>query len=286
MRKISSVVDAVRTVEGEGFVVRRPFPTFGFEVFDPFLLLDHMGPQTYAPGEAKGAPDHPHRGFETVTYMIEGEFEHADSVGNRGTMHAGDAQWMTAGAGVVHSEMPSELIQNQGGTVHGLQLWVNLPAASKMIPPKYQDVRSADIPVVSLEGGSVRVIAGTFGDVVGPATTFTPINYLRVSSKPGGAIAIPVPDSHNVGAYVVENEVELSGQMLSEGQFAIFEPTEGDGVSEIQLIGGEQSAEVMILTGQPLRETVARYGPFVMNTREEIVQAFDDFQSGKMGAIQ
>src|ERR1700754_3225449 len=194
---------AVRTTEGGGFVVHRPFPTRLLMDFDPFLLLDEMGPVDYAPGEAKGAPDHPHRGFETVTYVLEGEFGHKDSAGHSGTLRAGDVQWMTAGAGVVHSELPDPSFVESGGRVHGLQLWVNLPRRDKMIGPRYQELPSANIPVATSADGKVRVkvIAGEALGVSAAIETRTPILYQHFTLQPGARIEHPVPRDYRVFAY-------------------------------------------------------------------------------------
>ncbi len=272
-RSIANTIKAVSTLEGEGFPVRRPFPTTAVDQLDPFLLLDHMGPKDNAPGEAKGAPDHPHRGFETVTYMLDGEFEHEDSVGNKGTIETGGVQWMTAGAGVVHSEMPSRRIREQGGTVEGVQLWVNLPAADKMIPARYQGVDRADIPEVEIPGGKARVISGSAFGTDGAASTHSPITYVHLTLKPGTVATLPAPRSQTALVY------HLNGD--AEGTLDVYAP-DGD---EIDVSGGNSGADLLVLVAEPLNEPVARYGPFVMNTEDEIVQAFDDFRSGRMGAI-
>jgi redox-sensitive bicupin YhaK (pirin superfamily) len=274
-------------MEGEGFLVHRPFPTRSLVDFDPFLLLDRMGPFDAAPGEAKGAPDHPHRGFETVTYMLEGEFEHEDSMGNRGKLAPGDVQWMTAGAGVVHSELPSARIRREGGRVHGFQLWVNLPKRDKLMRPRYQDVPSSQIPVAKNADGSViaKVIAGEAFGVSAVIDTRTPIEYLHFELAPGAKVSQPVPSGHNAFAFVVSG----AGRFGAEGREArendaIFFATNGD---EVPIeASAETKLSVLLIAGQPLREPVARYGPFVMNTAEEIQQAFDDFRSGKMGRIE
>jgi redox-sensitive bicupin YhaK (pirin superfamily) len=280
-RKVTEVVDAVKTLEGAGFVVHRPFPTQRLDHLDPFLLLDEMGPMELGPGQAEGAPDHPHRGFETVTYLLDGEFVHADSQGNSGRLAAGDVQWMTAGDGVVHSEMPTEKIRREGGRVHGFQLWVNLPRADKRMRPRYQDVKAAAIPVATSEDGTVRVrvIAGEALGKRAVIDTRTPISYLHFSLAAGARHAQPTPADHNVFAYVVSGAVELGGRTVKTGQMAIFGP--GD---TVELAAGE-ATELLLLGGKPLGEPVARYGPFVMNTREEIMEALADFRSGRMGAI-
>src|SRR5262245_23346159 len=195
-RPVDRVVKAVRTVEGGGFVVRRPFPIPGLELVDPFLLIDEMGPVVYGPGEAVGAPDHPHRGFETVTYLLDGAVEHRDSAGNHGVIRAGDVQWMTAGAGIVHSEMPTEDLLRSGGLVHGFQIWVNLRAAEKMSPPRYQGLTAAEIPNATTDDGlaSVKVIAGAVLGTTGGVTTHSPVTYLHVSLRPGGSLSVDAPD--------------------------------------------------------------------------------------------
>ena len=213
IRSAANIVNATRALEGAGFVVNRPFPSQGLELFDPFLLLDEMGPMELGPGEAKGAPDHPHRGFETVTYMISGKMEHRDSHGNAGQLGPGDVQWMTAGAGVVHSEMPAADFERQGGRMHGFQLWVNLPQRDKMIRPHYQEIPAAKIPTATSADGkvSVRVIAGEAMGVKAVINTRTPIIYLHWTIKPGGRIVQPVPAEYNAFAYVFSGEA-LTGR--------------------------------------------------------------------------
>ncbi|MDR5731626.1 MULTISPECIES: pirin family protein [Caballeronia] len=284
-RTISSIIPATRTVEGGGFVVYRPFPTRLLMDFDPFLLLDEMGPVDYAPGEAKGAPDHPHRGFETVTYMLEGEFGHKDSAGHSGTLRAGDVQWMTAGAGVVHSEMPGEAFTQRGGRVHGLQLWVNLPQRDKMIAPHYQEIPSANIPVATSEDGKVRVkvIAGEALGVKAAIETRTPILYQHFSLQPGAKVEHRVPRDFRVFAYALSGTALYGpqAQPVRAQQMVIFR----DDADTITLAAGDEPVELLLLGGVPLKEPVVRYGPFVMNTEDEIRQAVIDYQSGRMGAI-
>jgi redox-sensitive bicupin YhaK (pirin superfamily) len=283
IRPVTTVVDSIETLEGGGFLVHRPFPIATLDMVDPFLLLDEMGPIDVAPGEGIGAPDHPHRGFETVTYMLEGEFEHRDSAGNQGVIHTGDVQWMTAGSGVVHSEMPGAGMQRDGGRSHGVQLWVNLPRAAKMTPPRYQDLRSADIPKVAGDGFEAKVIAGEALGVTGPASTHVPILYVHAHVDEGATLDLSVPSDANAFAYVLSGSGEFGpdGRAGTRSQLVLFRP-EGDGV---RIRGGAGGLDVIVLAGRPLREPVARYGPFVMNTKAEIVEAFDDYQSGKMGRI-
>jgi quercetin 2,3-dioxygenase len=288
-RPVAQVVPTTRTVEGGGFVVRRPFPTARLDMVDPFLLLDHMGPSEYGPGEAVGAPDHPHRGFETVTYMLEGAFEHKDSTGGGGYLGPGDVQWMTAGAGVVHSELPAERIRREGGRVHGVQLWVNLPRADKMAPPRYQEIKADEIPVAEpAPGVRVRVVAGDVFGVRGPVETHSPIVYLHVTLEPGASLDVPVPDGQHAMAYVISGAgtfgADGDGKSVGEANLVLFGGTEG-AVAVAAPPDATGPLDVLVIAGVPLREPVARYGPFVMNTRDELVQAFDDYQSGAMGRI-
>ena len=291
LRPVSAIVDAIETLEGGGFLVHRPFPTASLDMIDPFLLLDEMGPTDVAPGEAVGAPDHPHRGFETVTYMLEGEVEHRDSAGNHGVIGTGDVQWMTAGAGVVHSEMPGARMQREGGRSHGLQLWVNLPRAAKMTPPRYQDLRSADIPTVERDGVSVKVIAGAALGVVGPANTHVPILYVHARIDEGATLDLAVASDGNAFAYVLAGAGEFGpdGRAAGRAQLVRFGPgaagASGEAADGVRIRGGAGGLEVVVLAGRPLREPVVRYGPFVMNTKAEIIEAFDDYQSGRMGQI-
>ena len=286
MRTIAGVINSVETLEGAGFLVHRPFPTYALADFDPFLLLDEMGPKELGPGEAKGAPDHPHRGFETVTYMIDGRMEHKDSQGHAGRLTPGDVQWMTAGAGVVHSEMPEHDFANRGGRLHGFQLWVNLPKRDKMIKPRYQEVPASAIPAgVSADGlVSVRVIAGESLGQRAVIETRTPIVYLHFTVKPRGVIEQEVPAEFNTFAYVFDGEGWFGpeDEQAVRGQMVMF-AQDGDVVRIVNQ--GEKSFQALLIGGLPLHEPVARYGPFVMNTREEIYEAFEDYRTGRMGQI-
>lgn len=284
MRNVATVVDAMEAHEGEGFLVHRSMPTPKLRHLDPFLLLDHMGPQDLAPGMAKGAPDHPHRGFETVTYMLFGEMEHRDSAGNSGKIAPGDIQWMTAGSGVVHSEMPSAAFQNAGGRMEGFQLWVNLTKDRKMSPPRYQDVRADDVKVVELEKAKVKIIAGTYNEVSGPADTSSPITYLHVLAQPGAQIPLSFPVSQNVGLYVVEGSALVNNQAARQFQFVVMDHDGNDFTLSVPGDANEE-ASVLVFAGEPLNEPIARYGPFVMNTEEELIQAVQDFNAGRMGVI-
>jgi quercetin 2,3-dioxygenase len=283
-RSALGTVEAISTLEGGGFLVRRPFPTARLDYIGPFLLLDEMGPVDNAPGEAKGAPDHPHRGFETVTYVLDGEIEHKDSQGNRGLITPGDVQWMTAGAGIVHSEMPSTRILSQGGRAHGFQLWVNLPKKAKWHRPRYQDLQAEDMPIVEFDGGSAVVISGHTHGVDGVADTFLPINYLHLKVYPEEEVTLELEPGHQAFVYVFKGDgvIGKNRQTVASGQMAVFESEQG----RIAIIGGTDGLQAMVGSSEPLNEPVARYGPFVMNTREEIIQAFDDYNAGRMGTIE
>lgn len=288
IRSVERIVDSIRTREGEGFLVHRPFPTPTLDHFDPFLLLDEMGPVELGPGEAKGAPDHPHRGFETVTYLLEGRMTHKDSAGNAGALGPGDVQWMTAGAGVVHAEMPESEFRRTGGRMHGFQLWVNLPRRDKMMPPRYQEIPSRRIPVAKSSDGlmGVRVLAGEALGVRAVIETRTPILYLHYTLQPGGRTVQPVPREFNVFAYVVGGQgiFGTDGREAGERQMVIF-AEDGEAVALAAPRDAAVPLDLLLIGGVPLREPVARYGPFVMNTQAEIRQAIEDYRQGRMGRI-
>jgi quercetin 2,3-dioxygenase len=283
-RSALAVLDGVRTLEGAGFAVTRPFPTARLDHLGPFLLLDEMGPAENEPGEAKGAPDHPHRGFETVTYVLDGEIEHRDSQGSRGLIAPGDVQWMTAGAGIVHSEMPSSRILAAGGRMHGFQLWVNLPRSAKMRTPRYQELYSRDMPTVDLDGGRAILVAGEAFGHTGAADTHLPITYVHVQLLPERHTVLEVEPGHIAFVYAFRGSGQAGavGGALRPGRMAVFDR----GGGRIPLRAGEDGLDVLYGAAAPLDEPVARYGPFVMNTREEILQAFDDYQAGRMGQIE
>jgi hypothetical protein len=280
-REVTKIVTAHRQREGGGFIVRRPFPSAGFRHADPFLLLDEMGPVEYGTDEAIGAPDHPHRGFETVTYVLEGEMEPEDSAGHRGRLGAGDVQWMTAGRGIVHSEMPSRVMRQRGGRMHGFEIWVNLPARDKLTAPRYQEIPHAVIPQAATPDGRalVHVLAGEALGAKAVIETRTPIGYLHWIFSPGASVGVPVPADHAAYVYVFEGAVRVAGRDVKDGQLAIL----GDG-SSVQLEASER-AQALLLTGVPLREPVVQYGPFVMNTEKEIAQAIEDYRAGRLGEI-
>ncbi|MBV8085872.1 MAG: pirin family protein [Chloroflexi bacterium] len=287
-RSVARIVTTQRTLEGAGFAVRRPFPTLSIDHFDPFLLLDHMGPSDYAPGEAVGAPDHPHRGFETVTYMLDGAFEHRDSQGNAGRLTPGDVQWMTAGSGIVHSEMPAASILRDGGRIQGFQLWVNLPRRDKMTRPRYQEISAAHLPLAQSEDGkvSVRVIAGESMGHQAVIETHTPIAFLHFTVQPGASFQQPIGREYNTFVYVVNGKARFGadGTEAGEGQAVLF-GADGESITLSVPADSTEPASILLLAGVPLNEPVARYGPFVMNTRDEIIQAIEDYRLGRMGSI-
>lgn len=288
MRTIKEIVAAEAVREGAGVIVHRPFPTRQIDNIDPFLLLDHMGPNLYAPGSAKGFPDHPHRGFETVSYMLEGALEHRDSAGNKGVIAAGDVQWMTAGSGVVHSEMPEENFREQGGRLNGFQLWVNLPKSDKMTAPRYQDTLSANIPVHESEDKSVwvKVIAGNSMGKQAVISTHIPILYLHVILQPGASFSQAVPMAHTALAYVISGQGKFAEKIAAADQLVIFASSDSQESETIEFTAeGKEPLSVLLIAGQPINEPIARYGPFVMNYQAEIKQALVDYQEGRMGQI-
>jgi quercetin 2,3-dioxygenase len=300
-RSVSRIINSIKTTEGGGFIVNRSFPTNSLLDFDPFLLLDEMGPKNWKPGEAKGAPDHPHRGFETVTYMLEGRFEHKDSRGNSGRLGPGDVQWMTAGAGVVHSEMPDKEFVQSGGNLHGFQLWVNLPQRDKMIKPHYQDIPSSKIPIAETEDDAVKVkvIAGEALGAHAVIETRTPILYLHFTLQPEAKVVQSVPKEYNTFAYVIKGKaligpaekqkIAKTGQMVifdNDGEEVVISAVAADHTNSATTTTGESAVlDILLIGGIPLNESVARYGPFAMNTKEEILQAIEDYQNGRMGEI-
>jgi redox-sensitive bicupin YhaK (pirin superfamily) len=293
VREVVLTNDAPRGFEGAGFPVRRAFAGLDLRHLDPFLMLDHLGAVDYGPGEAKGAPDHPHRGFETVTYLLNGEFEHRDSTGGGGFLRPGDTQWMTAGSGIVHSEMPSDALLRDGGVLHGSQLWVNLPSSLKWTEPRYQDLAGSGFAsLTSADGGSVKVIAGSVGDVDGPGQTHTPITYLHATVPSGGRVRIPWREDFNALVYALGGSGTIGRERapIAEGRSVVLGPgdtieLEGAGRMSDAMHDGDGMLDVLILGGLPIREQIAWYGPFVMNTKDEIHQAIDDYSAGRMGVI-
>ncbi|MFI1952567.1 pirin family protein [Streptomyces xinghaiensis] len=289
-RPVLAVTTAPSGFEGEGFPVRRAFAGINHRHLDPFIMMDQMGEVEYQPGEPKGTPWHPHRGFETVTYIIDGIFDHQDSNGGGGTITNGDTQWMTAGAGLLHIEAPPEQLVLSGGLFHGLQLWVNLPAKDKMMAPRYQDIRGGSVQLLtSPDGGALlRVIAGELDGHRGPGITHTPITMVHATLAPGAEITLPWREDFNGLAYVLAGRGSAGAERrpVRLGQTAVF----GAGSSLTVRADEKQDSrtpdlEVVLLGGRPIREPMAHYGPFVMNTREELQQAFEDFQKGRLGTV-
>ena len=289
-RAVCGITTAPRGFEGEGFPVRRAFAGVDLADLDPFIHLDQMGEVEYAPGEPKGTPWHPHRGFETVTYMIDGTFEHQDSNGGGGDITNGDTQWMTAGAGILHIEKPPEALVVSGGLFHGFQLWVNLPAAQKWAAPRYQDIRAREVALASSpDGGAlVRVIAGDVAGFAGPGSTYSPMTLVHASLSPGARLTLPWRADYNALVYVMAGQGSIGpdGHPIGTGQLAVLG---AGGAITVAAAPHQESRspdlDVLILGGRPIREPVAWMGPFVMNTREEVLQAMADYQAGRLGTI-
>lgn len=283
-RTLARVIPSIETLEGGGFQVRRPFPVRTIDQVDPFLLIDELGPMVHAPGEAMGAPDHPHKGFEVITYLLDGEMEHHDSHGNHGVLGDGGVQYMTAGAGLVHSEMPTAAFQARGGPRHGFQIWVNLKRSNKLMAPMYKDVQANEIPVASPSPGvTARVIAGDLFGVDGPVHTVTPWTYVHATLAPGATLVQPVPRRFTATIYVFAGVAAIGTRELRLGDYAVFN---GDGDTFALENRGTETVEALFLAAEPTNEPMVRYGPFVMNTMDEVEEAFIEFQSGKFGAIK
>ncbi len=289
-RPVVSVTTAPSGLEGEGFPVRRAFAGVDLRALDPFIHMDQMGEVEYGPGEPKGTPWHPHRGFETVTYMIDGLFEHHDSNGGGGLITNGDTQWMTAGSGILHIETPPEHLVVSGGLFHGFQLWVNLPKAMKFATPRYQDIRASEVSLLASPDGGVliRVIAGEVAGHPGPGITHTPIALVHATLSPGASLTLPWRPDFNALVYTLagRGSVGTSRRPIEMGQLAVF------GAGDTITVAADTTQEtrsptmdVLILGGQPIQEPVAMYGPFVMNTKAEVMQAFEDYQAGRLGTI-
>ncbi len=294
-RPVTSVTTAPRGFEGEGFPVRRAFAGVDLRALDPFIHLDQMGEVDYPPGEPKGTAWHPHRGFETVTYMIDGEMSHADSHGGGGLIAGGDTQWMTAGNGILHIETPPEHLVTSGGLFHGVQLWVNLPRSRKRAEPRYQDITAAKVALLSSSDGGalVRVIAGEVGGHAGPGSTYTPITLVHATIAPGAELTLPWRRDFNALVYALGGSGTVGApaadgrrRPLGSGQLAVL------GAGDTLTVSGDprqdaraEALDVFVLGGEPIREPIAAYGPFVMNTRDEVVQAFEDYQAGRLGSV-
>ena len=289
-RSIVGLTTAPRGFEGEGFPVRRAFHGVDLGALDPFIHMDQMGEVEYAPGEPKGTPWHPHRGFETVTYIMDGTFEHQDSNGGGGVITNGDTQWMTAGAGILHIEKPPEALVVSGGPFHGIQLWVNLPRAQKWAPPRYQDIRAREVGLLtSSDGGAlVRVIAGELAGHAGPGSTTTPMTLVHATLSPEAQLVLPWRADHNALVYVLNGLGTVTAERTSiqAGQLAVLGP---GNTLRIAAAARQESRspnlDVLVLGGKPIREPIAWAGPFVMNSRDEVMQAFEDYQAGRLGSI-
>ncbi len=290
VRPVKQLIDAPKGYEGEGFPVRRAFAGVDLRDLDPFVHMDQMGEVEYAPGEPKGTPWHPHRGFETVTYIIDGVFDHHDSHGGGGTITDGDTQWMTAGSGLLHIETPPEWLVQSGGLFHGIQLWVNLPRDAKWNPPAYQDIRSGQVGLATSAdaGALVRVIAGDVGATKGPGSTYTPMTMVHATVEAGARLDLPWEVEYNALVYVLSGRGSVGDDKVSvqTGNLAVLGA--GDFVT-VSAAGSQESRtpalDVLVIGGQPIREPVAWAGPFVMNTKAEVLTAFEDFQKGKLGTI-
>jgi quercetin 2,3-dioxygenase len=289
-RAVISVTTAPKGLEGEGFPVRRAFAGVDLSAIDPFVHMDQMGAVDYGPGEPKGTPWHPHRGFETFTYMIDGTFQHQDSHGCGGVIAYGATQWMTAGAGILHIETPPESLVVSGGLFHGIQLWVNLPAKDKMTPPKYQSIEGEQASLLSSEDGGalVRVIAGNVSGYPGPGSTHTPISFLHATISPGAQLRLPWRPDFNALVYVLAGSGFVGPQRhpVSGGQLAVYGSGDYLGIAAAdRQDSSSPDLEILVLGGKPIGEPVAAYGPFVMNTEAELAQAVADYRAGRLGVI-
>jgi quercetin 2,3-dioxygenase len=289
-RPVWSLTTAPQGYEGEGFPVRRAFAGIDLQRLDPFIMMDQMGEVEYAPGEPKGTPWHPHRGFETVTYIIDGVFDHRDSHGGGGSITNGDTQWMTAGSGLLHIETPPEWLVQQGGLFHGIQLWVNLPRDAKMNAPSYQDIRSREVALLTTPdaGALVRVIAGSVAGHEGPGSTYTPMSLVHATVEPGARLDLSWAVDFNALVYVLNGRgtVGVDGRPVRTGQTAVlgagdYLTVTADGTQESR----SPQLDVVVVGGRPIREPLAWAGPFVMNTRDEVLEAYQSFQRGDFGHI-
>lgn len=289
-RPVRSVTTGPRGYEGEGFPVVRAFAGVNARDLDPFIHMDQMGEIEYQPGEPRGTDWHPHRGFETVTYMIDGRFAHQDSHGGGGLIADGATQWMTAGSGILHIETPPAELVESGGVFHGIQLWVNLPKKDKFADPNYQAIEGAQATLLSSQDGGalVRIIAGDIGGQAGPGSTHTPITLAHATVEPGAHLDLPWSRDFNALVYVLSGRGSVGpvGHPVQQGQLAVLGPGDRIAVTADSSQDSNRPAlEVLLLGGKPIREPVFQYGPFVMNSKSEIIQAVEDYQSGKFGAI-
>ena len=280
-RTVLRVVQSHHAQPAPGLDVLRPFPGPQLDYASPFLMLDHFGPDRIRPGEAGGLNPHPHRGFETVTFLFQGAMEHHDSSDGHGLLNPGSVQWMTAGSGIVHAEYRDKEFARKGGILEGVQLWLNLPRKYKMETPHYQDLQPDRIPVVKFEGGEVRVVAGEVLGTAGPAKSYTPVIAARVSLQPGASVVLRAPGGHNAYLYAVSGSGQSGGLTFGATQLLEYR---NDG--ELVDIAASEATELLFLAGEPIDEPVVSWGPFVMNTREEIIQARDDYLAGRMGVLE
>lgn len=281
-RKVALVATALRTLEGEGFEVRRPIPERRFESVGPFIMLDQFGPTDYAPGAAKGAPEHPHYGFETLTYLLEGHGLHRDSLGNVSITGPGEAQWMRAGRGIVHDEGPDEELRNKGGRMHGIQFWINLPRDQRRADPAYRPLTSKDIPELHRDGAVIRLLAGKLDGVEGPVSTFAAPWLAHITLPAGGKLDLTLPQGIELAAYALIGAAKAGpeGIDFAEGQIALFAP-QGERVE----LAANATADILLLGGDRLDSPIFRYGPFVASSKGELLQAVQDYQLGRMGKI-
>jgi redox-sensitive bicupin YhaK (pirin superfamily) len=279
MRTLRKIVKS-HLAEVQGIAISRALPSDTVRQVSPFLLLDHLGPMTLPPDQPLTIEDHPHRGFEPVTFLFGGSHEHRDSSGGHGFLESGDVQWMTAGSGVVHSEASCMEDANQDGRFHAVQLWVNLPSAHKMTPPKYQDIKAREIPVSERGGVRMRLVAGELDGLLGPASTFTPILLAHGIARSGGAVEIPVPPHFNAAVYVIRGSLRSNGETIDVRKLAWF-----DNNGSVVPVFAPEDAEFLLLSGEPIDEPLATFGPFVMNTPEEIELAIEDYDAGRMGRL-
>jgi redox-sensitive bicupin YhaK (pirin superfamily) len=280
MKTVKKVIPSHRKSLGEGQWVMSPLPNEWVQQISPFIMLDHFGPTHIPAGKPFSVPPHPHRGFEPVTILFEGEVEHKDSQGNHGHIKGGDVQWMTSGRGIIHSEMAPKTFGETGGAMHLIQLWVNLPKKDKMSAPKYQDIPSSKIPVVKHDNARLRVIAGIFENVTGPAETFTPILLIHGTVGAGSATSVKIPTGYNSCIFITKGELITDGFTVPE-QNLIWFNEDGDTIE----ISASHNSEFLLMAGEPINEPLSSYGPFVMNTKTELIEAIQDYEAGKMGIL-
>lgn len=288
-RPVHQIITSHRQLEGGGFEIRRPFPSAQLQQIDPFLLFDHLGPMQHEPHEAIGAPDHPHKGFETITYLKQGSMEHLDSFGHAGKIKSGGVQWMTAGSGLIHSEMPSKELLEQGGMLEGFQIWLNLPASAKNNPPRYQELDSEQIPEAVSNDGLVRVkvISGEALGMKAAISTHIPVYLLDVMMQPNASFQQTIPSGYTAVAYAYNGRGYIGAQQkpIKEGQCAHINTSDDSSGEHVTITTEHDSASFLVLAGRPIKEPMARHGPFVLNSQAEIRQAFEDYQNGKMGHL-